>query len=423
VANGKEIALRPQPPRVLGDHVDAEARLEQPGGGAETIRFRVGSSHRERLTDTADPFVLGALFIAMRTGRDLRVHGPVSASMLGNLEDFQAVWHRWRPDRYTPIAVRAEEEADRDAAGGNDAILAFSGGLDSCFSARRHTRGEAGRATRSLKAGVMVHGFDIPLDQPGAFAAAAENSRRILESVDLELIPVASNLKRLSSRLGVKWMDSHGALIASCLHLVGGEAKTGLIASSHTFEDLRLPWGSNPLTDPMLSGAAFAIRNDGGGYSRREKAAAVAGWAEAMRRLRVCWQGQLKDRNCGECPRCVHTALCFVVNGSDPPPSIPIASLERAAKGVGRWPLDPIQVTRLRDLIEEAREAGIDDPWVAALATAARNGRRWDRLEGRLPWMAKPRLAWNLMRSPARRQRLERRLGAARPRSAERGPR
>jgi hypothetical protein len=421
----EEIALWPQGPRQAGDQLELAARLEQPGRASVLTWFRVGPGHRGKVAESADPFVLAALFPAMQSGRNLRVHGRVSPSLLGNLEDFQAAWHRWRPGRYTPIAVLAEEEADRDPGADDLAIFAFSGGLDSCFSAHRHTRGEAGRATRSLRAGVMVHGFDIPLDRPDDFASAAENSRRILDSIGIELIPVACNLKPVGSLLGVDWEDSHGALIAACLHLVGGNVSAGLIASTHSFDDLQLPWGSNPLTDPMLSSAGFAVRNDGGRYSRREKAAAVAEWPEAMRRLRVCWQGQLKDRNCGECPTCVHTAVCFVINGSDPPESIPITSLECAAKCVGRWPLSPRMMWLFRELVNDAREAGIEDRWVDAMSRAIRAGGRWDRLERRAPWMATPRLAWNLLRSPFRRARLEHRLGrhlgSPRPRIARRG--
>lgn len=374
------------------------------------IWFRLPSQHLDAVTESADPFLLASLFPAMRHGHRLHVHGQASFTLLRNLEELQTIWTGWCPGRYRAVDLIVDDEVDVPGTGAERVVLAFSGGMDSCFSAWRHTGGECGRARRNLLAGVMVHGFDIPLSQPDIFERAAENSRRILDSVSLELISVACNLRQLGTELGVEWQDAHGALIASCLHLLSGRYTTGLIASSHAFDALRFPWGSNAVTDPMLSSAGFSVINDAGGYGRVAKARGVAEWDEAMRRLRVCYIGPNKDRNCGQCPRCVYTALCFAVVGARQPDSLPVESLERAAKGLAHEPLKPFPVTRLQALVADARAASIEDPWVDALDRVVRSHRRWARVVGGMPWLAKPRGAWHLLRSPRRWDRLEARI-------------
>ena len=79
----------------------------------------------------------------------------------------------------------------------------------------------------------------------------------------------------------------HGAILASFLHLLAGGYSTGLVASSHAYETLRFPWGSNPLTDPMLASRSISIVHDGCDVTRWEKADLLADWETAMRRLRV----------------------------------------------------------------------------------------------------------------------------------------
>ncbi len=96
----------------------------------------------------------------------------------------------------------------------------------------------------------MVHGCDIPIDQPEVFQRAVARSAKMLTSLGVEIIPVASNFRQLDEH----WFHSHAALVASSLWLFHQSYSSGLIASSKPYNDLRLPWGSNPVTDWLLGG-------------------------------------------------------------------------------------------------------------------------------------------------------------------------
>ena len=353
----------PQAIQRHGDLVETRVRLEIQGRGQEILSYRLPAEHEASLTESADPFVIGLVFVAMRRGVDLHMHGTVSPSLLRNLEEFQAAWHCWYPERYQRIEIQADTEREELIAPGEVAAMMFSGGLDSCFTAWRHTQGLCGRRRRNLKSAVMAHGFDIPIDEHEVFERAAGNSRQLAASVGLELIPVTCNIRQFEDN----WQMTHGTGLASCLHLLRKRFSVGLVAASHVYDRLRFPWGSNSVTDPLLSSASLAIVYDGGEVSRREKARAVAGWDEAMARLRICWEGEQKDRNCGKCLRCVGTAICFAAENKSLPTSIPISSLEAAIGGLNSKQLNPVAVTRLEELLEAARTAGIKLPWVMAL--------------------------------------------------------
>ncbi len=61
------------------------------------------------------------------------------------------------------------------------AIAAFSGGVDSTYTIWRHTMGGAERLTRKIEAGLLVHGFDIPLEQVQQFERCFNRRQKNVE--------------------------------------------------------------------------------------------------------------------------------------------------------------------------------------------------------------------------------------------------
>jgi len=353
----------PEPLKRRDGLIEASVRVEAPGCAAETLWYRLPAIHESSIPESLDPFVIGILFCAMCRGIDLQVHGAASPSLLRNLEEFQAAWNGWNPARYHRIQIQADTEREDEPAANDEVAMTFSGGLDSCFTAWRHVKGELGRRKRALQAAVMVHGFDIPLAEVEAFERAAENSRQLTGNIGLELIPVTCNIREFEH----EWQQSHGAGLASCLHLLRNRFPAALIAGSHAYSGLRFPWGSNPVTDPLLSSASLSLVYDGADFTRREKAREVAKWSEAMARMRVCWEGEHKDRNCGRCLRCIGTAICFAVEQKPIPTSLPIGSLETAIGALESVHIKPVSLTRLEELLVVAKDSRIKEPWVAAL--------------------------------------------------------
>ena len=82
------------------------------------------------------------VFVAMHRGQDLYIDGPVTYSLLKNMEDLIACWVAWRPDLYRPIRVGAAQELQDGAIPApyaTRAVAAFSGGLDASFTCLLYT--------------------------------------------------------------------------------------------------------------------------------------------------------------------------------------------------------------------------------------------------------------------------------------------
>ena len=343
--------------------------IEEPSGAAVQIWYRLPASYSSAITKTCDPFVVATIFRAMQASADLQVHGEVSPSLLRNLQEFQSVWACWKPERYRQIEVQAEVERECAPAEPSAAVMTFSGGVDSCFTAWRHRRGLAGRQVQNLQAGLMIHGFDIPLHQTDTFLRAADSARATLDSIRMELIPLIHNSKYLQTDLE----DSHATILASCMMLLQQRFSVGLIASSvpylHFLYGWQFPFGSTPLTDWMLSSQAFNIIEDGAAYTRVDKVREISAWPEALRYLRVCLakEARLRDRNCCRCEKCVRNILTFRALGLDRP-----ACFEQdvsVAQILNLRYSNMVRMFYIELLLKAAREQPASGIWLAALRT------------------------------------------------------
>ncbi|WP_377473308.1 MAG: hypothetical protein P2A85_14660 [Microcoleus anatoxicus] len=350
--------------------VIAAAKIEGSEQSNVRLWYKLPAEHRFAITKGCDSFVLATLFMAMRQSADLIVHGEVSPILMRNLEEFQAAWVHWRPDRYTKIEIFPDIEKEQPRATSDTALMTFSGGVDSSFTAFRHSTGRCGRWKRNLQAAIMIQGFDIPLSETDVYERAARKSKATLASVGVTLIPIATNFRQLWHAHLPDWEDAFGSGMASCLMLLQNEYTDGLIASSEPYNSLLLPWGSNPVTDHLMSSGSFQIVHDAAAVTRNEKVREIASWKEATRSIRVCWQGEHLDRNCGCCEKCIRTILNFRVMGLGLPECFEqdvsdhqIASL----RGLSLAHINPLE-----QIVAEAKAASISDSWVAALEECIR---------------------------------------------------
>lgn len=359
--------------RISSSSVVTSATIESPCSERFTLWYSIPEEYGRFLTSSLDPFVLGSLFLAMRESSCLVVHGEVSPSLLMNLEEFQAAWVHWLPDVFNRVEILSDTEKEQQTVPDpNSAVVAFSGGVDAAFTAYRHCTGECGRLKRDVKAGLFVHGFDIPLNEQDVFARAAEKCEKMTNSLGFPLIRMATNFREPRDI----WRFSHGLGVASCLMLLQGGFSAGLISSTEPYGSLVLPWGSNPVTDRMMSSKTFRIIHDGAAYRRSEKVKLISSWPEALDYLRVCWAGEKKDRNCGKCEKCIRTILNFRVIGAGLP-----ACFEEDVKDseiVKLTIINSVQLAYVEEILQLAEKMDITEPWVKALGKCVnRNKSRW----------------------------------------------
>ena len=162
----------------------------------------------------------------------------------------------------------------------------------------------------------MIQGFDIPIHQKEMFDRAFLRSQRLTSSLNLNLIPFATNFRQV---IKLNWESVFNLAIASCLHFFKKSHGIGLIPSSIYFTKMTIPSAFDNITDAYVSSDNFTIVNDGSAFTRLQKTEQLLHWQAFKDNLRVCWEGEAKDRNCGQCEKCIRTILTFRILGSDLP--------------------------------------------------------------------------------------------------------
>jgi hypothetical protein len=324
----------------------------------------------------ADGAIAAILLHAMQNRCDIHVRGAVTKDAIFNLTELQHAWRSWRPDVYGLVALSADHVAERGNPNG-PVLSAFSGGVDSTFTVLRHTSHEP--TSRGLSAVMLVHGFDIDLDNHGAMQDWIARARPLLDERRLPIHIVRTNSKALALQ---GWEDSFGAQLAACLHALSARFRFGLIASTKAYGELAIPWGSSPVTDHLLSGSALEVVHDGAGFTRTEKIAAIAGDALAVSGLRVCWEGDRslprearrrgQGRNCGVCEKCIRTRLCFLAVGVSDPPCFdsPWDSSQLASLRIRT----DLVLGELRSILDYAEQRGIRERWTRDLRARVSRG-------------------------------------------------
>jgi hypothetical protein len=359
-----DIHIRPGGIREERGNVVVSTWVEQTNRNNQSLWYQIPVEHKPALTESCDPFVLGLIFNAMRASADLVVHGQVSPSLLQNLDEFQAAWVAWRPGEYSHIDIVADEEYEAPVLSKSAGVIAFSGGVDSSYSVFRHRTGNGRWSRCDLRAGLMLLGLNLGLDKEDAFWRAVYQGQIVLDSMDMDLIPMVTNLKGMIEG----WIDAFGSMVASCLSLLAGGYTYGLISSDIPYSRLMFPWTTNPITNPLMSSDAFQILEDGAAYSRFEKVRLIADWPEAEENLRVCFNPGDQFLNCSRCEKCIRTILSFRAWGLGFPPSF---ERDVGIRQILQLRFAPtLQIEQYTDIVEAAQGRGQRSAWIWALKLA-----------------------------------------------------
>jgi hypothetical protein len=379
----KTIHLWPEVLTDVGDRVELGVTLELPDGDCQRLWYRIPAHYSDRLTNHCDPFVVATIMLAMRQRAEIRIHGEVSFTLLSNLEEFQAIWSNWHPSVYRVVNLWAEKELKHSVTPTvQRAISAFSGGVDSSFTAWRHRQRRCGRRQQPLQTGLMVHGFDIPLAAINGFTGAALRAKKMLASLGLEFLPVTTNFREVFTQ---NWEEIFATAIASTLLLFQRYYSVGLIPASHPYRAREFIYGSNSVSDRLLSTQACTLIHDGAGADRVSKIRELSQWPEAVQHLRVCWEGAYPERNCGVCEKCIRNILSFRVVGIQTPACFDhhVTDMEILNLNVKGATLSACQ-----NLLNSAKSENISSSWVKALAQAIQRNQRQAALQTLLPSIA-----------------------------------
>jgi hypothetical protein len=277
-----------------------------------------------------ESFVSAFLLPAMQVHKDLELRTPVDPVFFEHLSFIRNRAIEWWPQLSGGCVHASTAAIERS---GEHTGMFYSGGVDSSYVLQqKHWQ---------VRYAVFVEGYDTPLGDMKRLAAHREQLKRTAKECGIALLSVKTNLREHPFFNQVNWGITHLAALASVAHVLQAHVKTMYVAAS----DIPPPWGSSPELDAAWSSSAVQIENFGADLTRLDRVRSIAKWERLRGRLRVCWENNSEDLNCGYCEKCIRSRLQLYISGApDGLGSFPV-----------RYPL--LQSLRLLDSVgDEGRE-------------------------------------------------------------------
>lgn len=285
------------------------------------VYFATNEAYAADLAPGQHAFLTACCIPAMRHGeRRIRIDAPIASELRNGLLINMIYLRSWYGENRQPVRIEAASEhrlpLDRTAT---HAASFLSGGVDSLATLRANRLDYASVHPYSIKDCLIVHGFDIGGreevgDESQFFDRALAALAPVAQDAQVNLIPIATNLRHLDDDV-IFWMyEFHGAALASVAHALSRRLQRVSIAGTQHVQVLE-PWGSHPALDSNYSTVDLQVKHDGLMMSRFEKIQLIADWEVALRDLRVCTMNPVHGLNCGHCEKCIRTMLELLACG------------------------------------------------------------------------------------------------------------
>jgi hypothetical protein len=345
--------------------------------GELSFTFAAGSE-RHRISFRSDTPVLpatdgvlaAALMPAMSRGGGLRLEAPISARILRNQAEFQAIQRLWssrwpsEPHPLREIEVSAPSRVANGPEQPGRVATFFSGGVDSWAAILGNPE------VTDL---IFVRGLDLVPGWPQHEALAGEVEARLREAaaeLGLPLHVVETDIRTFSDPL-MRW-ESFCPSVQAAIALFFEPLFERVLIATDTSYDRQALVGASWQVDHLWSSEGLTVEDWGGRVGRTERLRRIVDHPLVQRTLRVCWLNPDGAYNCGRCGKCLLTMIALEAIGARGKvltfPELDLRHFE------GYSISTPLQITLWEELLETTRLAGRPDleAPVAALVEAGR---------------------------------------------------
>lgn len=287
------------------------------GDRTEILFFESNEALWDKPPETDDFAAVALCQYCSSKKADLFIDGTLTQSILYNLDEFLKIWSNWRPDLFSQISIRAKNVVKDSPGIKKPAVIAFSGGVDACFSLVAHQTRLLGASSREIGLGVLIVGFDLRHGEAASIDTAYEGAKKALASFGVGCAIIETNWQQ---DFCPDWLMGFAAGVSCVLQTLAGQYSAGILSSSFNYlQELKMkPHGSHMMINHFLGSYGFPIVTTGGTHTRIERIGVIKDYPELINNLRVCWQTDGKGSNCGVCEKCVRTRLEMMISHIEP---------------------------------------------------------------------------------------------------------
>ena len=289
-------------------------------GNRERLWYKVPLKFRDYLvTENADAFLVGLLFLGLKTGEDIAVTSAVSARLHYTLTHYLIPALCLANPEFSEICLKINRLNSSNLNTENVAGSGLSCGVDS-FATYFENKNENGA--------YKIEYFTF-LNAGSLGDFGGENTRRLFreklvqvkrfaEEEQMEVIPVDSNL---SDILGMNFQSTHTLRNLSCILTLQKLFSNYYYATPHRFDKYSLnkvdTGDYDLLNTGMLSTESVSFFPSSARFNRIERTKLISGFPETYAHLDVCTNSRNAGDalNCSVCHKCMRTQLTLDLLG------------------------------------------------------------------------------------------------------------
>lgn len=302
-----------------GQEVRLQARVETRAsntGLPEFLWFSYPKAYAEVLSTRADSPLAALVLVAMALGEDLECRGEASPRLIYNLSEYQRVFYHWQPHLFKKVGIHAENITPPMPNGLKAGYATtFSSGVDSFFTIHQMLTPSLKGPQWPLKYALFLQESpDLSLPYQRKFEYLAEKFAALAQELNLDCIPVRTNLMRFAANRIAAHLFLEAPLVGAALGL--SPILAGMVIPSGRMYDRYKDAAAGPMTTYLIATEAFEVISHGGAFPRFGKTQAISNWKPAQENLRVClsWHADT-DVNCSCCSECLRTRMDLQVIG------------------------------------------------------------------------------------------------------------
>lgn len=296
--------------------VDFESEAEK-----KKLWYSFSSKYKEYLIyEQLDAFIIGLLFLGLKTGQDLKLKSPISARLFYSLNHYLIDAFCLVNPNYKRIKIIPTSLSTSDFNVANTAGTGLSCGIDSFATYFDHKDEVSPYLIEYFTFfNVGSHG-----DKGGDKARKIFNERFInvsqfAEKVNREVITVDSNLSEI---LQMKFQETYNLRTISCALLLQKLFKNYYYSSGTRFD--HFAFNNKEIADldmliiPNLSTESTTFFVSALKYSRIDRTQLISEFPQTYEHLDVCTHPYIEGRdeiNCSECYKCQRTMLTLEILG------------------------------------------------------------------------------------------------------------
>lgn len=289
-------------------------------GKPHTLWYKFPDRYKQYLVvERLDAFVVGLLFLGLKTGKDIHLKGPVSQRLYYTLNHYLIEILCAANPAYRKIRIIAEDLDDRDLNKGDVTGTGLSCGVDSFATYYDHIEDKG-----KYKVDVFTffdvgsHGIFKGKRAKEIYDDRLRNATEFAHNEGKEIIPVESNLGQV---LELPFQGTNTLRNISCVLNFQKLFKNYFFASSYPYQHFKLDPSDTTYYDiwnlHLLSTESTTFFSSVPGLTRIEKTALISNFTATYKFLDVCVTPDRKNnsKNCTRCEKCLRTALTLDLLG------------------------------------------------------------------------------------------------------------